>query len=366
MAVVEEIEKHLTASIASGVIGYGDKLPSRSHLATQFRASPTTVSSAIQRVSKAHNLKFVPGKGVFLLAESEKKTLTIGLIGAAGASSYSAAARDTNPYWRNILRNLMEQACEHNYALIAIPGTRAEPLDIDRIASYNINCLLSYGVRLREQTVMELRYRNIPLVLGNRGDGHLPLMGVSYVDDDTRGLFCNVVRLFHSHGHQRIACVMAQSSDDAWMSWRDAFILESAKLGLPGSYDDYILVQSRENYHNDADMEGFFSRATKALLDMPEPPTAIFYHMYTHYLQSALTVIRERGITLEKDLSVIGLGAEDREDHLPISAYIPQANLIGQAVIETVGNLIGDPRGVFQVDVPFTYSERRSMGHFKK
>ena len=361
MAVVEEIEKHLAESIASGVIGYGNKLPSRSHLAAQFHASPTTVSSAIQRISKEHNLKFIPGKGVFLLAAPEKRVRTIGLIGA-GVRSYNDAVHDRDPYWGSVLHSLMHQACEHDYALIAIPGTREEPLDIDRIASFDVDCLLSYGVRLREQTVMELRHRNIPLVLGNRGDGRLPLLGASYVDYDNVGLFRDAVRLFHSHGHRRIACVMTQPSDNAAGDWQDAFALESAKLGLQGPYNDNIQVQDRGDHHNVVDLEEFFLRKTRALLDMPEPPTAILYHTYTHYLRLVLSVLGERGITLGKDLSIIGLGTEDREDQLPISAYIPKAGLLGQTVIETAGNLIDNPHGVFQVDVPFVYSEKGSVG----
>ncbi|MEN7972723.1 MAG: substrate-binding domain-containing protein [Verrucomicrobiota bacterium] len=363
MAVVEEIERHLAESIASGEIGYGDKLPSRSHLAARFRASPTTVSSAIQRVSKEHNLKFIPGRGVFLV-EPEKRVRTIGMIGT-GVRSYNDAVHDNDPYWGNLLHSLMKQACEHDYALIAIPGTREEPLDVDRIAGFDLDCLLSYGVRLREQTVMDLRRRNIPLVLGNRGDGHLPLLGASYVDYDNVGLFHDAVRLFHDHGHRRIACVMAQSSDNAWTKWRDAFILESAKLGLQGPYEDYILTQDREDQRNGMDLEEFFLQKTVDLLDLPEPPTAIFYHRYTHGLQPVLSALSERGITLGKDLSIIGLGAEDREDHSPISTYMPPANLLGQTVIETAGNLIDNPHSVFQVDVPFSYSEKGSVGRFE-
>ena len=360
MAVVEEIEKYLAGSIASGEIGYGDRLPSRSSLAARFDTSMSTVSNAIQRLSDDHPLKSVAGKGIFLLAESEKKNLTLGMIGA-GASSCTAGVRPDGDYWGSILSTLMQQACEHNYALIAIPGTREEPVDIDRIVGYGVDCVISYGIRLREQTVQEFRQRGIPLVLGNRGDGHLPLLGASYVDYDNVGLFRDTVRLFHGHGHQRIACVMTQSSDNAWTNWRDTFILESAKLGLQCPYDDYIRVQDREDHHDDADLEDFFLRETLALLDLPEPPTAIFYHMYTHYLQSTLTAISERGIEPGKDLSIVGLESGGREANSPISVYISQADLLGKTVIETAGNLIDNPHGVFQVDVPFAYIDKGSV-----
>jgi len=210
MAAVEEIERYLAEGIAAGKIGYGDRFPSRSALASKFNTSVATVSSAFQRLSAEHDLEYVAGKGVFLTAPTPKKQLfTIGLIGS-GASKFAAGKHITNgPYWgMGILPSLLKHAEEYDYAVTAIPQTHAEPIDIDRIADCDVDCLISHGVQLREETVLELRRRGIPLVLGNRGDLSLPLLGTSYVDYATTDLYHEVVRLFNGCGHQRVACVM--------------------------------------------------------------------------------------------------------------------------------------------------------------
>jgi len=360
MVVVEKIEKHLAASIASGAIGYGDRFPSRSDLAEQFKTSLTTVSNAFQRLSKEHNLKYVTGKGVYLTEKtSEKKLLTIGLIGGGARSGQQ---HPNDPYMGTVAHSLIMYAGDHNYALLAIPQTSEEPLDIDRIEDFGVDCLISHGVPLCKQTVLEFRRRGIPLVLGHRGSGNLPLLGASYVDYDNRGLYGQAVRQFHDCGHQRIACVMAQSSDDAWTSWCDAFVLEATKCGLYYPYDDYIRVLKRDASHTETDMADFFRRETLALLDMPAPPPAIFYHMYTPLLESALAAIAERGLVVGKDISVIGLAAEGREALSPISIYVPQADTLGFELIEAARKLTADPHGVFQVDVPLAYIDKGSVG----
>jgi DNA-binding LacI/PurR family transcriptional regulator len=354
LAVVKKIEEHLAESIASGAIGYGEKLPSRSHLAAQFRVSPTTVSRAIQRISQEYNLKFVPGKGVFLQAESERQPLTIGLIGA-GVSCYATGIQLDDNYFGPIMNSLRKYAEENDFALLAIPGIKKEPIDIDRIASYGANCIVSCGGQLSEQTVLDFRKRGIPL-LGNPPHSDFMLPGTSFVAYDNIHLFRDAVHQFHKQGHQRIACVVAHTSNDKRRSeWCDTFMLEAVKLGMKGTYEDTIRTQASENLNNNAEMEDFFAHETRILLDLPKPPTAIFYHMYTNLLQPALAVIADHGLELGKEFSVIGLKAEGKENNSAIAVYIPQADLFGQTVIEIAGKMINDPHAIFQINIPFIY-----------
>ena len=354
MAVVQDIKEHLTASIASGAIRCGDKLPSRSHLAIQFRASPTTVSSAIQRISQEHNLKFIPGKGVFLLAESEKKPLTIGLIGA-GVSSYATEIQPDGDYWGSIVHSLIKYAEKHDFALLAIPGTNEEPINVDRIESYDVDCVMGYGIQIHEQTVLDFRKRGIPL-LGNPPHRDFKLPGTSFVTYDNTRLFRDVVNQLHKQGHQRIACVVAHTTNDKRRSeWCDTFMLEAVKLGMQGSYEDTIRTQTVEKLHDNTDMEDFFAHETRILLDLPNPPTAIFYHMYTNLLQPALAVIADRGLVLGKEFSVIGLKEEGKEKNSSFGVYMPQTDLFGKTMIETAGKMVDDPHAIFQIKIPFIY-----------
>ncbi|HHH75601.1 MAG TPA: GntR family transcriptional regulator [Phycisphaerae bacterium] len=364
MVAVEKIEKHLVASIASGAIGYGDRFPSRSDLAEQFKTSLATVSSAFRRLSKEHSLEYVAGKGVYLTEKtSEKKLLTIGLIGP-GASGYAAGQRHLDDqYWGAIAYHLLRHAGEYKCALLAVPETSEEPLDIDRIEGFGADCLISHSIPfLQKETVLELRRRGIPLVLGNRGGGELPLLGASYVDYDTANAYRGAVRQFHNCGHQRIACVLAETSDAAWKRWRDEFVLEGSELGLQYRYNDYTRVLTREEPHSEAEMQDFYMRETLALLDMPEPPTAIFYHTYTPLLEATLAAIADRGLVLGKDISVIGLINEGAEASSPISAYVQKPDMLAVKLIETAQKQVNDLHGVFQVDVPLAYIDKGSVG----
>lgn len=357
---VERVAEHLSTKIASGEIKAGERLPPSSALARQFNTSTATVSAAIRSLSEKCQIEYAPGKGVFLSGKSaEKKAFTIGIIGSyAGRIAHHEQAGGQFSSSGLLLESIMHFAGEQEFIVMGLPGTAGEPLGIDKIASYGVNCLVSYGFQISRQSVMELKRRNIPLLLGNRGDGSLPATGASYVDHDTAGMFREAVRIFHGKGHQRIACLFAQSSDDAWSSWRDAFFLEACALDLHYPYKDYVRMLTRSNWSNPSDMMEFFRKQTIELLELPYPPTAIFYHTYTAVLQPALEAIASKGLTPDKGVDVLGLADEGYETNSPISVFVLSEELRGQKVVETAQQLAAAPHEVFHVDIPFRFFQK--------
>ena len=363
--VIEQIHDHLADQIVSGAIAVGDQLPSRSALARQFGVSLGTVGIAVQRLGESMPLRSVPGAGVYLCERSPKEeTFTIALIG----TNASMIARDrgalhaSESYLAPVIQRIMLCCHERKLALLTIPGTSAEPLDVYRIASFGADCLISHGVPHRKETILELRRRGIPLVMGNRGDGSLPLLGASYVDYDSRGVFRDAVRVFHEHGHRRIATVYCQSSDEAWTTWRDAFCLEAVARGISLSPGDHCRMVTPELWQGGtATVREAVRRHTEALLDLPQPPTAIFVHEEARYLDSALEALATRGLKVGRDVGMLCLGQSNADRDYPLSCFAEPADLLGELLVDTAQKLAANPHEVFQVDVPLEFVDRGSV-----
>jgi len=363
--VIEKINTYLSEHFESGATKPGDRLPSRSVLAKKFNVSLGTVSIALRRLAKKHPLKFVPGSGVFLSERDlDKGTFTIGLVGPfASQIARNRSSLSARGYWANIARSIMHCCDEKNLALLVIPDTSQEPLDIDRVESFGASCLITHGVPLRKETVFEFRRRGIPLLLGNRGDGSLPSLGVSYVDYDVVACFRDAVRIFNERGHERIACVFTQSTDEAWTTWRDAFCMEATLRGLHLPPQLYCRMRPRGSVFDEdyAKAGEFLCDQTEALLDLPDPPTAIFYHIESCLMKGVLEVLNERGLEVGKDLSILCLALADRDDQPQLSVFMEQADVLGRQMVETAVKLADAPHEVFQIDVPFTFVDRGSI-----
>ena len=363
--VMEKINTYLSECFESGATKPGDRLPSRSVLAKKFNVSLGTVSVALRRLAKKHPLKFVPGSGVFLSERDiDKGTFTIGLVGPfASQVARNQTSLIEQSYWANIAQSIMHCCDEQNLAMLVIPDTSQEPLDIDRIESFGASCLVTHGVSLRKETVFEFKRRGIPLLLGNRGDGSLSSLGASYVDYDVVGCFRDAVSIFNDRGHERIACIFLQSSDEAWATWRDAFCMEGTLRGLHLPPQDYCRMKSRgpildTNY---AKAGEFLCDQTKALLDLPKPPTAIFYHVESYLMESVLETLDKRGVEVGRDLSIMCLALADRDVQPQLSVFMEQAEALGRQMVETAVKLAHAPHEVFQIDVPFTFIDRGSI-----
>ena len=354
---IERIVAHIASRIEVGAIKPGDRLPSRSALAEQFDVVLGTVSIALRRLDKLHPLNFRPGKGVFLSDGKEgRRPFTIGLIGLY--ASQMAREQDDTPsrdYWSSIVRNIMLSCEKQQYALLFISATAREPLDLDRIASTGADCLVSHAISLSRETVLELRRRGQPLVLGNRGDGSLPSLGTSYVDYGVVDVFRQAVRIFCEEGRERIACVFMESSDDAWTTWRDAFRLEATECGIATPSNDYCRTAPWETTLKESRIREVFRLETEALLDLPDPPTAILFHTESYVLDGALQVIRERGLEPGKDISLLGLALPGDEANAPFGVFVENAEALGEQIVETAAKLAAAPHEVFHIDVPMTF-----------
>ena len=358
------ILEHLAYHIASGTIKEGDRLPSRSVLAEQFGVARCTVSLALRRLATRYPLDFQAGKGVFLSGKKEnKRPFTIGMIGpyASEIACEKSMARSRG-YWSAIVNSIMLSCEKHRHALLFVPDTAREPLDIDRIESLGVDCLISHGILLARETALELRRRGQPLLLGNRGDGSLPSLGFSYVDYGVVDMFRQTARMLCQEGHKRIAYVMVQPSDKAWKTWRDAFRWEAAECGIGVPPEAYCRMVPRDIWTQEEGVREAFRKETAALLDLPEPPTGILFHLETYMVDGALAVIRSRGLELEKDISVVALALPGNEKDAEFGVFVEDAKALGEELVTTAVKLSRDPHEVFHIDVPMRFVRSEAAG----
>jgi LacI family transcriptional regulator len=155
-------------------------------------------------------------------------------------------------------------------------------------------------------------------------------------------------------GHRRIAHIKGHPAHGA-SGWRLSGYHEG--LRRAGLQPDPALVVDGEFSYD----SGF--AATNALLDLPQPPTAIFA-ANDDMAAGAICAICERGLSVPKDVSVCGF------DDTPIARHIyPTLTTVRQPTRE-MGRLAGqellkairdrDAGGI--VEVPYTLEFRRSTG----
>jgi len=351
---------HVSSAIETGEIAQGDRLPSRSDLAERFGVHPTTVGLAMKILGEKYPLEFLPGKGAFLgPSRAKTRTPTLGVIGLFPSQIPEHGLGLEETYDGAVLRGLLLAAEEELCSVVYIPGSSALPLDIDRIAAQGADSLFVFGLPKDPEMIAEFRRRGIPLILDMPGDGRASAHGASVVCEDVDGVFREVVNLFRSRGHRRIACVTRDSIDHSGPRWRDAFYAECVAAGLGGvSPDSFKLFGLEET---GCDWPAILAREVLAALDGPQPPTAFFIRAAPPVLKDLFAALRDRGLTIGRDVSLVCDIMPAAEAATPVSAFVHDYREWTRAVIRTARQLLDEPWRVVRRDIPFRFVDRGSI-----
>jgi LacI family transcriptional regulator len=136
-----------------------------------------------------------------------------------------------------------------------------QPLLLQEVSDQRFDAAILIGVDSDEQVVRTLLARELPLV---GVDVRCP--GAAYVGSDHAGGARLALAHLYAHGHRRIGHIAGATNTIAGSERLDAFLAESARLGLdpPTDYVRYGDFSSASGY-----------REAVALLALPDPPTAI-------------------------------------------------------------------------------------------
>lgn len=332
-------------------------MPSRSALARQFGVSNSTASIALNNLRKHVPMEWVPGKGFFLV-NPQPALFKVAVIGRFASRLYSSATLH-DAYWHPLFLNLQAEALRQKTTLAWIPDTECEPINLEHVLAMRPDCVVSFAFRLRPETCFALRERNVAFVSGNY---QLERLGVSYVDYDAVGSFAEIVRIFHENGHRRIGVLaitvaIRENLDLA----RSVFVEALVSRNCLYPYHDYWRVLD-VRYDAPGDpftaLEEEAHEATRSLLDLPEPPTAL-YCWNAAVARGAARAIEERGLRVGPDVSLLITGCAEEAGPYSLLAE-PHAELAAK-LLETARLAAQNPKRVYQTLIPKLYVDRGTV-----
>jgi LacI family transcriptional regulator len=240
-----------------------------------------------------------------------------------------------SPWAVEILRGVEEWGAEHETA-VAVSSVRhgnARPASwTSTLASHDTDGVILVTSTLTDTQLHQLRSAGIPLVVidpANTPPPEIPSVGAT----NWAGGLAATDHLL-SLGHRRIGAITGPIDYLCSLARLDGY---RSALERAGVRFDRALVRYGDFQH-----EGGFARAVE-LLDLPEPPTAIFAGSDQQAF-GVYEAARQRGLRIPEDLSVVGF------DELPVARWAspplttvrqPLAEM-GSAAAQMLGELIED------------------------
>ncbi len=238
-----------------------------------------------------------------------------------------------SPWAVEILRGVEEWGAEHSTAIAVSSVRNGETRSANwtsAIASHQSSGVILVDITLTSAQVGQLRSAGIPLVVidpANTPPPDIPSVGAT----NWAGGFAATEHLL-SLGHQRIAAITGPVDMLCSLARLDGYRSALERAGVAPAP---ALVRYGDFQH-----EGGFAGANE-LLDLPEPPTAIFAGSDQQAF-GVYEAARQRGLRISDDLSVVGF------DELPVSRWAspplttvrqPLAEM-GSAAAQMLGELI--------------------------
>lgn len=209
-----------------------------------------------------------------------------------------------NPFYTALVRAVEDVASAHGYALFLCNSDEdiaKETLYIDLMRSERVAGVVITPTRETDNPCKRLLEASIPVVSVDR---RMLDLSVDTVIIDNSGAAYDLVSHLIRSGHRRIASVVGQQTISTSRERHEGYVRALEAHGLP-VLPELVQIGSPK--------EDFGYRATLRLLDLPEPPTALFLANNLLTL-GALKAIVERGLRVPED---IALGAFDRTHWTP-------------------------------------------------
>ncbi len=263
-----------------------------------------------------------------------------------------------NPFFARVLRGMEDAATERGYNIILantddLPAREAHGLAMLR--DRQVDGLLLATARLHDSAIAQLISERMPFVLVNRHTE--PITANTVVPDDYAGGVAAVEHLIEL-GHRRIAHIAG--SDDASTGYlrRKAYLdtLRRYALGQPADARALLVEGSfREN--------GGYS-AMRTLLELAEPPTAVFAVNDLAAL-GAIHAINEAGLRIPQDISVVGFNDLFHASHMTPSLttmQVPHRAMGARAAERLLDMVVDGVAPEHPLLLPVTLIARQSTG----
>lgn len=256
----------------------------------------------------------------------------------------------TNPYFAELTDAIAQAAAARGYALLAANSrtdAETERQNTLNLVSRQVDAIILATV-LSSSEVAAMPVQGIPRVLIDQSS---TVHGVPSVSTDfEQGAVTGVQHLI-SHGHRDIALLVGKDIDPSRVDprhngWKKAL----HEAGLPEGVVGYTDFSRQGGYE-----------ATRRLLELPKPPTAIFASSDLLAI-GALRAIHEADLSIPDDIAVVSFdGTSESEFSWPQLTTVRQRiNEIAEAAVEAALSP-SDSDGKIQL-LPTELIIRRSCG----
>lgn len=319
--------------------------------------SPATVSRVLNHSEMVHadtrarverairELQYQPNRVARRLRAREVSSKLIGLV----------VPDIQNPFYVDVVRGIEERVFANDYAVLMCnfgQDEARERLYLDIMRSESVDGLIAAPFHQRDRKVVDLVRDGLPIVCVDRG---LEGVDVDVVVVDNREGAAEAVEHLIGLGHRRIAYVAGlpqiPSTMERLRGYEDA-------LAAHGIEKDETLVRFGDSKHESG------RRLAAELLDLPDPPTALFTGNNLITL-GALETIHGRGLRIPEEVAIVGFDDMYWSISLnpPLTAVSQPGFEIGRRAADMLFQRIGDPgRPCAKVVLGTTLVVRRSCG----
>ena len=201
-----------------------------------------------------------------------------------------------DPFFSEIIRGIEVTAANHGYLVLigdCAHQNQQEKTFIDLIITKQIDGMLLLGSRLPFDASIEEQRNLPPMVMANEFAPELELPTVQ-IDNLTAAF--DAVNYLYEQGHKRIGCIAGPEEMPLCHYRLQGYVQALRRCG--------IMVDPQYIARGDFTFEAG-SKAMQQLLDLPQPPTAVFCHSDVMAL-GALSQAKRQGLKVPEDLSIIG------------------------------------------------------------
>ncbi len=232
-------------------------------------------------------------------ALSTSRAYAVGLVIARPPETLGA-----DPFFINFIAGVERVLTDHGQALVlqVAPDRRSEQDSYRRLAADGrVDGLFLLDLRVADRRVALLKELGVPVVTLGRPDVPSPFPAV--LVDDRSAITALVARLIDL-GHERVAHVAGPAEFLHGLTRRAAWEAALSDAALPPGpcvVSDFSAAGG--------------AQATRAILDVDDPPTAIVYANDVMAI-AGLTVAREYGVDVPGELSIAGFDDTELAAHV--------------------------------------------------
>ncbi len=262
-----------------------------------------------------------------------------------------------NPFFASVLRGMEDAAAERDYSIILTntdDQAAREAHGLAMLRDRQVDGLLLATARLHDPAIEQLSRGQTPFVLVNRHTE--PITPNAVVPDDYAGAAAAVEYLL-GLGHRRIAHIAGADDASTGHLRQQAYRDTLRRHGVIYADQEALIV------HGSFREAGGYA-AMRTLLDLAEPPTAVFAVNDLAAL-GAIQAITEAGLRVPHDISVVGFNDLFHASHMSPSLTTMQVphRAMGVRAVERLLSMVVD--GVMPESptlLPVTLIARQSTG----